>query len=113
MARYVDEQRRRQALGWRSPVRDERTGELSWRTSTPDPEKQRRGMPKTRDWQSRSAKKKQPKIANGRRGDLDQRGVSPPAQSIFAFDAWSCSDRWLVLTGDGRRRGRRRAVAAV
>ena len=45
VARYVDEQRRRQALGWRSPVRDERTGELSWRTSTPDPDARRRGMP--------------------------------------------------------------------
>ena len=45
VARYVDEQRRRHALGWRSPVRDERTGELSWRTSTPDPDARRRGMP--------------------------------------------------------------------
>eukprot|EP01043_Picozoa_sp_COSAG02_P040016 COSAG02_NODE_3205_length_7171_cov_18.044118_1_plen_504_part_00 len=46
VARYVDEQRRRHTMGWRSPVHDESTGELSWRTSTPDPDARRRGLPR-------------------------------------------------------------------
>ncbi len=46
VARYVDEQRRRHAMGWRCPVRDESTGEVSWRTSTPDLDARRRGVPR-------------------------------------------------------------------
>ena len=52
VARYVDDIRRRQALGWRAPVHDADTGQLAWRTSTPDPAKQR-GAPQTRDKRAR------------------------------------------------------------
>ena len=65
VARYVDEQRRRQASGWRSPVRDERTGELSWRTSTPDPEARRRGVPLPEE---AGRRRRQSPLGNNERG---------------------------------------------